>query len=69
MAILSKSTKPSPEDEVSAFRKKLDDLLDEAAENLKLQAPNVPLCRLRADLINRFFGCQCAAVLDLEQQK
>ena len=67
MALL-KSTKPSLEDRVRAFRDELDGIIDAKAEELKAQTPGVPIGVLRNVLTNRSFGCQCQAVLNLENE-
>jgi hypothetical protein len=68
MSILKKSTTPSLEDRVRAFRDELDAVLDAKAEALKAETPGVPLQVLRNILTNRAFGCQCQAILNLEKE-
>jgi hypothetical protein len=67
MSILKKPM-PSLEDRIRAFRDELDAVIDAKAEALKAQSPGVPLPVLRNILTNRAFGCQCQAVLNLENQ-
>jgi hypothetical protein len=70
MALL-KSKTPPPEDlasRIAAIRAEADAFIDARAEELKAQTPGVPLQVLRNILTNRSFGCQCQAVLNLEQE-
>jgi hypothetical protein len=65
--------RPIPEkplaDRIAAFRAELDAFIDAKASEIKESSPGVPEPVIRNMITNRFFGCQCQAVLNvLEQQ-
>jgi hypothetical protein len=64
MKFASKTKEPTLEDRISAIREECDKYIDAKAEQLKLDAPGVPIGVLRNILTARTGGCACRAVLN-----
>jgi hypothetical protein len=60
----TKTKEPTLEDRIRAIREECDTYIDAKAEQLKLEAPGVPLGVLRNILTARTNGCACAAALN-----
>ncbi|MEH2627077.1 hypothetical protein V1292_005132 [Bradyrhizobium sp. AZCC 1719] len=63
-----KQKTPSLEDRIRQIRAEADAFIDAKAEELAAKTPGVPLQVLRNIITNRSFGCQCQAILNLEQE-
>jgi hypothetical protein len=64
--------KPTPQkplsERIEEFRAEHDAWIDAKAAEVKEKSPGVPLPVIRNMLTNRFFGCQCQAVLNILEQ-